>query len=239
MTYRILDLFSGAGGAAEGYHRAGFEVVGVDISAQPHYPFEFIQWDALSILEEMFYTGTLNEPPYILDDFDAIHASPPCQAYSDLISCRPELVGTYPQLIEPTRKLLQQTGLPYVIENVESSPLIDPLVLCATEFADTTVEWNGQTYQLQRHRGFEANWALPERYPCDHVYKTFPVYGHGQPGNMPWFTGAPMAKFAREVMQTPWMTRDEYCEAIPPYYTEYIGGYLIKHLDSTSKRQAA
>jgi DNA (cytosine-5)-methyltransferase 1 len=60
-----------------GYHRAGFEVVGVDIKPQPHYPFEFRQSEALG------------QWPYLWRDLDAIHASPPCQAYSRVIQTAP------------------------------------------------------------------------------------------------------------------------------------------------------
>ena len=234
MTYRILDLFCGAGGAAVGYNRAGFEVVGVDIAPQPHYPFEFIQWDALSVLEELMQPLNFTKP-YLLDDFDAIHASPPCQRYSIMTRCHPGLEYDYPDLIEPTRKLLQQTGLPCVIENVKGAPLIDPVTLCATNFLGTTVDWNGETYQLQRHRDFEANFPLFGHGSCHHTYKTFPVYGHGQPGNMPWFTGAPLSAMARQVMGIDWTNRDELAEAIPPYYSEFVGKQLRSYLDSTSK----
>ena len=113
------------------------------------------------------------------------------------------------------------------------------MTLCATTFPGTIVWWNDKAYQLQRHRLFETNWDLPARHPCCHIWRTFPVYGHGYPNNMPWFRGAPMAQFARQVMACEWMTRDEFCEAIPPYYTEYIGRQLIKHLNSTSNRRAA
>lgn len=240
MTYRILDLFCGAGGAAKGYTDAGFEVVGVDISRQPHYPYEFIQRDALTFVELLFDPFSADRPPewdlkapYLLQDFDAIHASPPCQAYSDTAVLHRE--RDYPKLIEPTRKLLRETGLPYVIENVESAPLIDPVTLCATNFDGTLVEVFGQLYQLQRHRGFETNWPLLGHGACVHLFKTFPVYGHGTPGNMPWFTGAPMARLARQVMKTPWMTRDEFTEAIPPYYTKFVGKQLRWRLNATSK----
>src|SRR5512146_2584663 len=108
MKPRLLDLFCGAGGAAVGYHRAGFEVVGVDIRPQPNYPFEFIQADALDILR-------WDWPERRFGRLDAIHASPPCQTYTKA----QKLQGNdHPDLIGPTRRLLEQTGLPYVIENV-------------------------------------------------------------------------------------------------------------------------
>lgn len=110
---RLLDLFCGAGGAAAGYHRAGFDVVGVDINPQPNYPFEFHQADAMT---------------FPLDGFDAIHASPPCQRYSRMSTSRPTLAATYPDLVAPIRERIERG--PYVIENVPGAPLVDPLVLC-------------------------------------------------------------------------------------------------------------
>src|SRR5512146_881208 len=116
---RLLDLFCGAGGAAMGYHRACFEVVGVDINPQPHYPFEFHQADALT---------------YPLDGFDVIHASPPCQDYT-IASLYHRMNGkTYPDLIEPTRKHLMRSSSVWVMENVPGAPLINPIMLCGSMF---------------------------------------------------------------------------------------------------------
>lgn len=120
QALRLLDLFCGAGGAGEGYRRAGFEVVGVDIKPQPKNPHRFIQGDALEYLAE--HGG----------EYDAIHASPPCQAHCDLkhmwnAKDNPDLIG-------PTRELLQKIGRPYIIENVEGAPLISPIILCGTMF---------------------------------------------------------------------------------------------------------
>ena len=137
MKPRLLDLFCGAGGAAMGYHRAGFEVVGVDNRPQPNYPFEFWQRDALLVLRTC--------DPF---DFDAIHASPPCQAFTAYQrTCN---VGDYPDLIAPVRELLKATGLPYVIENVHGAPLLESVVLCGSQF----------DLDVQRHRLFETNWPL-------------------------------------------------------------------------------
>jgi len=116
---RLLDLFCCAGGAGVGYSRAGFDVVGVDIDPQPHYPFPFIQADALTL------------DPKFIASFDAVHASPPCQAYSDLAK-RNGNAHEWPRLIEPIREILIRSGLPYVIENVDGAPLINPVVLCGT-----------------------------------------------------------------------------------------------------------
>src|SRR5271166_1559930 len=121
--YRILDLFCCAGGAAMGYAQAGFEVVGVDISPQPNYPFLFVQADALKL--DMQYLAT----------FDALHASPPCQSYSDLAK-RNGNGDKWPRLIEPVREMFIRSGRPYVIENVEGAPLINPVVLCGTMFPE-------------------------------------------------------------------------------------------------------
>jgi DNA (cytosine-5)-methyltransferase 1 len=137
MSPRLLDLFCGAGGAAMGYHRAGFEVFGVDILPQPRYPFPFIQADALF-------------PPVRLSEFDAIHASPPCQAYSRLRHL-PWLKGReYPALIDATRAMLQEAGVPWVIENVEDAPLRNGLNLCGMMLG----------LPLTRHRRFESSVLL-------------------------------------------------------------------------------
>src|SRR4051812_36097550 len=113
---RLLDLYCGAGGSAMGYYRAGFHVVGVDICPQPNYPFEFIQVDALRALsaviahDQVWFQGS---------SYDAIHASPPCQHFTKYGNGVKDIKERYEDLIEPTRELLKQTGLPYIIENVE------------------------------------------------------------------------------------------------------------------------
>lgn len=121
-----------------GYARAGFEVVGVDLSPQPNYPFEFIQADALALGRDF------------LESFDAIHASPPCQSYSDLAK-RNRNAHMWPRLIEPVRTLLRSLNVPYIIENVEGAPLLDPVVLCGTMFP---------RLRVLRHRLFESNISL-------------------------------------------------------------------------------
>lgn len=219
---RLLDLFSGAGGAAVGYHRAGFDVVGVDIKPQPHYPFEFFQMDALDVGA---YTG----------QFDAIHASPPCQRYSSATWVN----GTqdaHPDLIGPTRALLQATGLPYVIENVIGAPLEEPVLVCGVALG-----MNLDQYVLRRHRLFESNVALMSPGCACHRGdgKTLGVYGGGptekarslqgkNPGG-----GRPQKATkaqAQKLMDMPWATKAEINEAIPPAYTELIGHQLLAHI---------
>lgn len=142
---KLLDLYCGAGGAAVGYNRAGFEVVGVDINPQPNYPFEFIQSDVFN-LDESF-----------LDEFDSIHASPPCQAYSKACNIHRKAGKEYPDLIPSTRKILKDSERPYIIENVTRKTLIKPLMLCGTMF----------NLRVLRHRLFEIGntdaWIYP---PC-------------------------------------------------------------------------
>lgn len=206
---RLLDLFCGAGGAARGYHQAGFDVVGVDIKPQPHYPFEFYEMDALAWT---MFVG-----------FVAVHASPPCQAFSDL---QKRSRGDYPKLIEPTRRMLAQSGLPYVIENVEGAPLVNPVMLCGTMFPELRVI---------RHRLFESNVFLdiPEhkRHPLVFTYdKRKAHYGKlDQNTSHVQVTGGGNATIAnkRDAMGIDWMTGAEINEAIPPAYTEYLGRQLI------------
>lgn len=134
----IYDCFCGAGGAAMGYHRAGFEVVGIDLHDQPRYPFTFIKMDALEFLER-----------YLAGEFpkaDAFHASPPCQGYSLLSFAPNRNMDKYPKLVEDVRDLFQKIGKPYVIENVVNAPLRNPLLLCGTMFGLKT----------HKHRNFES-----------------------------------------------------------------------------------
>jgi DNA (cytosine-5)-methyltransferase 1 len=207
---RLLDLFCGAGGAAMGYARAGFEVVGVDIKPQPRYPFQFVLADAL---------GDFGCDLARSSQWDAIHASPPCQAYTKA----QKLQGIeHPDLIGPTRELLEETGLPYVIENVKGAPLHDPVMLEGQMFPEL---------RTHRPRLFETNWLLevPALRPPPP-----PNAKMGRPptastwiqvvGNF-WDVGA-----GRVAMNIDWMTRDELREAIPPAYTEFIGAQLLAHV---------
>lgn len=213
---RLLDLFCCAGGAGVGYSRAGFEVVGVDINPQPHYPLPFIQADAFMLDQEF------------IASFDAIHASPPCQPYSDLVK-RNGNKSKWPPLIEPVRELLQQSGLPYVIENVEGAPLINPTVLCGTMFPNLRV---------LRHRLFESNFPIltPKHgeHPLVHTLdKRKRHYGKtNEWKDFVQVTGGGNCTIAaaREAMGIDWMTKSEINEAIPPAYTFLIGEQLLEYL---------
>ena len=203
MQPRLLDLFCGAGGAAMGYHRAGFEVVGVDIKPQPHYPFEFHQADALT---------------YPLYGFDAYHASPPCQAYSLAGATHRSKGKIYPELITATRNNLISTGKPFVIENVPNSPLINPIKL------------NGAMFEMLicRDRLFETSFPmdlllLPQNKVS--VKMGRPV----KDGEVICPVGHfPQRKYAERQMGIDWMSKQELTQAIPPAYTEYIGKYLMQ-----------
>ena len=142
MKPRLLDLFCGAGGAAMGYRRAGFEVVGVDIEPQPRYPFEFHQWDAMELLAWHVHHAGRGWP---FGSFDAIHASPPCQLFSEGAPGRKR--ADHPDLLTPVRECLKAIGLPYVIENVATAPMPTSILLCGATFG----------LPLIRHRRFEVN----------------------------------------------------------------------------------
>jgi len=206
---RLLDLFCGAGGAAVGYARAGFEVVGWDRDPQPDYPFEFHHGD----WSEADLTG-----------FDAIHASPPCQRFSTA-TADPD---RHPDLIAPVREALIGSGLPYVIENVPQSPLINPVRLCGSAFG----------LRVRRHRHFESN-ALIFGTTCRHYQQGTPVGVYGDhPDPRPYLrpdgtqrgTKARTVAEAQEAMGMPWADWRGLAEAIPPAYTEWIGTQLADHI---------
>lgn len=202
-----------------GYHRAGFEIVGVDIKAQPRYPFQFIQADVMS-LDEGFLSG-----------FHGIHASPPCQKHSDLAK-RNRNADAWPCHIEEVRKLLTIISRPFVIENVEGAPLIGPTMLCGTMFTGLRVI---------RHRLFETNWPLTSPIHGKHelVYtmdKRKSHYGKLDQWKSPvQVTGGGNCSkaAAADAMGIDWMTKDELNEAIPPIYTQHIGEQMMRYLGYT------
>lgn len=220
----LLDLFCCAGGAGVGYKRAGFDVVGVDIVPRPSNPLPFIQADALTL------------DPKFIALFDAIHASPPCQSYSDLAK-RNGNADEWPRLIDPVRKILQDSGKPWVIENVEGSPLIDPVVLCGTMF---------KGLRVLRHRLFEANFKIvpPEhkKHPKVHTFDRRKSH-FGKTDEWKDFVqvtggGNCTLAAARDAMGINWMSKGEINEAIPPAYTEFVGRQLMKHLGDAGHERA-
>lgn len=241
---RLLDLYCGAGGAAMGYHRAGFYVVGVDVDPQPEYPFEFHQADAVTYCNAH------------AREFDAFHASPPCQRYSSMRLGRWK-DRQHPDLIGSTREALEATGKPYVIENVPGSPLRSPVMLCGTMFGLGTKEGS----QLRRHRLFESNFGFRCDRRCNHNgYAAIGVYGGGQHSQRRYNESCrtvsvpPGCEYRRpttigvwghaggrsrrdgynhygmdarrQAMGIQWMNGESLSEAIPPAYTEFIGAQL-------------
>jgi DNA (cytosine-5)-methyltransferase 1 len=210
---RLLDLFCGAGGAAMGYSRAGFEVWGIDVDPQPNYRFTFMRADALDVLEDMAAAKVKR--------FDVIHASPPCQSYSVTASLHD---AEYPELVPEVRRLLNLIGLPYVIENVIGAPLVNAFRLCGSSFG----------LGVRRHRLFETSPMMLGAPQCAHHLQPEPVdvTGTGGPSSKPRTGGGIHRKpknlaHAREAMGIDWMTRPELSEAVPPAYTEWIGRRLI------------
>ena len=219
----LLDLFCGSGGAAMGYHRAGFEVVGVDLSPQPDYPFEFIQGDALDFLK---WEGNL---------FDAVHASPPCQSYSTGVSSRSSKWShtkgkDEPALIGDTHQLLLSRDVPWVIENVMGARPHMPdgyFVLCGSMF----------DRPIPRHRAFATSFAVDVReHPnCRGLakrsaaelgwdYRDMSVTGKGR--------RAGTSDRWSYLLDINWPVKQlGLAEAIPPAYTEFVGAALLDHIN--------
>jgi len=250
----LLDVFSGAGGAAAGYRRAGFCVLGVDHKLQPRYTphggCRFVLGDALE------YVAAHGR------EFDAIHASPPCQAFTALKTMWNK--REHDDLVEPTRCLLQGTGLPWVIENVPGAPLSrGALMLCGTMFSLGTTDGRAE---LRRHRYFELSEPATLTPECRHgsmtvgavgdgngrddrrdpividVYggherdrrrlkpRSIGVWGHAGGRSIRDSAQQFSTKERAEAMGIDWMTGEQLSQAIPPAYTEYIGLQLMAYL---------
>lgn len=209
---RLLDLFCAAGGAGKGYADAGFEVVGVDINRQPNFPFAFIQQDCLTL------------EPAFLRSFDAIHASPPCQAHTRKTATWGRARVHWPDhqdLIPQTRDMLKASGVPYVIENVVGAPVKASLMLCGTMFG----------LRITKHRLFETSFPVSmPAHGCDHRDVFNPWQGKGRTADefraaqgTPWIpTGGGASRKAG-------VTGDLY-NAIPPAFTKWIGDALMASL---------
>lgn len=198
MKPRILDLYCGGGGAAMGYHLAGFEVVG---------------GDALHFLEGLGVSS-----------FDAIHASPPCQAFTVYGNNRAHVRDDHPDLIEPTREALETLGLPYVIENVPRAPLVNPIQLCGTSFG----------LLVRRHRLFESSVKLTAP-PCDHgrfTERIFPGSTNRPNGRTVCNVGEYRVPLVAQAwaMEIDWLDLAGLSQAIPPAYTRHIGLQLRKEI---------
>lgn len=201
-----------------GYVLAGFDVLGVDINPQPRYPFRFYRGDALEFVRKHGH------------EFDVIHASPPCQHYSVATKSHSGDPAAHQNLIEPTREALRATCRPWIIENVVGAPLRNPVLLCGTMF---------DGLRVIRHRLFESSEALTApskcgKHPlCYTVDKRKPHYG--KLDEMTAFVmvngGGNCSKAAAaDAMNIDWMTKKELNEAIPPAYTAFLGGLLLKAL---------
>jgi DNA (cytosine-5)-methyltransferase 1 len=233
---RLLDLFCGAGGAAVGYHRVGFtDIVGIDMHPQANYPFEFALATALSTLQHLLNGGRIrpgladDSPVYTLADFDAIHASPPCQRYTVGRSIHGS-GDRHPDLVGPCRDLLERTGKPWVMENVPGSPLLNAVTLCGLMFG----------LKVIRHRLFEASFLLmaPPHRPHPKGISTGTLTskrggrGNGYSTGEQGLVCVAGNNFVREAglraMGIEWgMSRRELANAIPPAYTEFIGRQLM------------
>ncbi len=210
---KLLDLFCGAGGASAGYAAAGFEVHGVDLKHGKRYPYTYVRADVLDVLRDKNY----------LDQFDVIHASPPCQTHSITKHLRNAQGKTTSKLdlIPQTRAALVESGKPYIIENVPGSPLINPIQLCGSSFG----------LKVRRHRLFESNMALVGSV-CDHKSQGRPVGVYGSLNDEIPKGGKTAATIdqARNAMGISWAIWTELVEAIPPAYTKYLGGQLGRWL---------
>lgn len=227
MTLRLLDLFCCEGGAARGYAAAGFEVVGVDIERRfrKRYPFDFVRADAVEYVKEHGH------------EFDAIHASPPCQHAS--AGTRALDRSRYPTLIEPTRDALIATGKPYVIENVSGAALQSSLTLCGSMFGLTAVDDDGELLRLERHRLFESSVPLFAPMSCRHDRSVRVGGSYGGGRNDKYEAQyvrrggyVPSARVQATLLgiEPGAMTQHGLHQSLPPIYTRHLGEQLLRHV---------
>lgn len=221
----MLVLFCSAGGDSAGYARAGFQLVGVDIKPQPHYPFEFIQGDALRLGRELLASG----------EFDAVVGSPPCHDHSTLKHTMGRIHGTA-WMVSATRELFSSSGLPWIIENVPGAPLRSPIILCGSMFGLGAQCTDGYR-QLRRHRLFEANFQVASPGPCRHEGGAIGVHGGGPVVRPPGAGRGGYQGLKAEcvaAMGIDWMNKAELSQAIPPAYTEHLGKQLAAQVAASS-----
>ena len=212
VDMKLLDLFCGAGGASVGYAQAGFEVHGVDLKHGKRYPFTYTRANVLDILKDQEF----------INQFDVIHASPPCQTHSitkHLRNAQGKSTNKV-DLIPETRAALIKSGKPYIIENVPGSPLINPIQLCGSSF----------NLKVRRHRLFESNMPLQGSI-CDHNKQGRPIGVYGSLNDEIPQGGKTAATIdeARKAMGMDWAIWTELVEAIPPAFTKYLGQQLRRH----------
>ena len=238
MELKLLDLYCGAGGAAMGYFRIGFQPYGIDNCPQPHYPFPFLQMDALEAMDRLLrgegFTFSNGETLY-LSDFAAIHASPPCQYYSRLRHLPWLRNKKYWRSVPPTREKLMKSNLPFIIENVEDCwDLPNSIILCGRMF----------DLPIYRHRRFEAFPFLLLQPPHQKhtgiiasgratIAKRYSQRSSSSVGVIREISRNTVAghiggvERARLAMGIDWMNQKEISQAIPPAYTEFTGKYLM------------
>ena len=199
-----LDLFCGGGGASMGLHRAGFDVVGVDLFDQPKYPFKFIKADALD---------------FDITGYDFVWASPPCQAFT-AYKRRKDHVKYSPNLIPKIREKLIANRKPFVIENVQGAPLLDAAMLCGSMFS----------LDVRRHRFFESNFKI-DQIKCQHNLQLPRFAPASNRKNLRktveigvW--RIPLA-IQQKAMGIDWLDVRSLSQSIPPAYSEYIGRQFL------------
>lgn len=211
----MLDLFCGAGGAADGYAQAGFDVTGVDIAPQPNYPYAFFQGDVFKLAKD--WMGT----------FDLIHASPPCQHFTPFGRIWKDIKERYEDLLAPTRSLLEGLGVPWVIENVPGAPMRVDVELCGSMFGLDAI---------RRHRWFEVSWDTLMMPPAHNHLPPQRFRTHRGPwADRPLTTRvATIGAWSHPLEdQKTWMGIDrpitvrELSESIPPAYTKWIGEQFL------------